>query len=102
MGKGRDWASLAEALQLGWSVAFSVLLPLLGGIFLDRWLGTGPWLTLLGVFLGLGAATVTVIRFAQEMAERLPPPKERPVRPLPPAEDEAPDDGDGPTMEDGP
>jgi len=54
-----DWSrALREAapyLGIGTSFAASVLLGLGLGYWLDRRLGTGPWLLLLGSVLGLGA-----------------------------------------------
>jgi ATP synthase protein I len=42
--------------SLGFSVALSIFIGLFGGLFLDRWLGTAPWLMFLGFCLGIAAA----------------------------------------------
>jgi ATP synthase protein I len=56
---GSDWTkALREAapyLGIGTSFAASVLLGLGAGYWLDRRLGTTPWLLLVGATLGLGA-----------------------------------------------
>ncbi len=45
-----------SAIGLGWSIGASLVVCILGGVFLDKWLGTTPWLTLIGVALGLVSA----------------------------------------------
>jgi len=53
----RDNARAAGvAAGLGCSIVVSIIFCVVGGIFLDRWLNTSPWLTLGGVALGLAAA----------------------------------------------
>lgn len=47
--------SVAEHLGYGLSLAASTLLFLWLGSKADDWLGTEPWLTLLGAFIGAGA-----------------------------------------------
>ena len=54
--------ALSLAMSLGWTMAFSLLVPLLAGIWLDRKLGTMPLFTLVGTVLGILAATVGVAR----------------------------------------
>jgi F0F1-type ATP synthase assembly protein I len=54
--------ALSLAMNLGWTMLFSLLLPLLAGIWLDRKLGSMPLLTLSGTVLGVLAATVGVAR----------------------------------------
>jgi len=46
----------ARLIGIGWYFAVCIVLGLAGGVALDRWLGTTPWLTLLGLGLGLLAA----------------------------------------------
>ncbi len=41
-----------------------------GGLLLDNWLGTKPWLMFLGFFLGLAAGVLNVYRVMRE-ADRL-------------------------------
>ena len=56
--------SLGLALNLSWTMLFSLLIPLMAGIWLDRKLDTAPFLTLVGAALGIFAATVGVARMA--------------------------------------
>ncbi len=54
--------ALSLALNLSWTMLFSLLVPLLAGIWLDKKLGTMPLFVLLGAVLGILAATVGVVR----------------------------------------
>jgi hypothetical protein len=38
----KDWALLAQALQMGWIVVISLLIPLFAGIWLDKRWGFSP------------------------------------------------------------
>ena len=56
--------ALSLAWNLSWTMLFSLLLPLLGGIWLDKKLNTAPLFILIGAVLGILAATVGVARMA--------------------------------------
>jgi F0F1-type ATP synthase assembly protein I len=56
--------ALSLAMNLGWTMVFSLLLPLLAGIWLDKKLNTAPLFILIGALLGILAATVGVARMA--------------------------------------
>jgi F0F1-type ATP synthase assembly protein I len=58
---GKAWSL---AMNLSWTMLFSLALPLLGGIWLDKKLGTTPLFILIGAVLGILAATVGVARMA--------------------------------------
>jgi F0F1-type ATP synthase assembly protein I len=51
-------------MNLAWTMLFSLLIPLLAGIWLDKKLGTQPLFILIGAVLGILAATVGVARMA--------------------------------------
>jgi ATP synthase protein I len=59
----------------GYSVGFRIAIELLAGVvvgvglgfFADRWLGTSPWLMLLGIVLGTAAGIVNVLRAVKSM-----------------------------------
>jgi len=44
---------LAYYSSLGLQIALSIFIGLFLGIYLDRWLGSNPWLTLLGLGMGI-------------------------------------------------
>jgi F0F1-type ATP synthase assembly protein I len=52
------------AWDLSWTMLFALLIPLFGGIWLDKKLGTAPLFILIGAGLGILAATVGVARIA--------------------------------------
>lgn len=54
-GNGTGYVSIGEYLGHGLTLAASTLLFLWLGTKTDGWLGTEPWLALLGAFLGAGA-----------------------------------------------
>lgn len=56
------WGSLELAFELGYLIAIPIVLFGLGGRFLDRWLGTSPWLLLIGIVLAVVLSGVGVSR----------------------------------------
>lgn len=60
----------APYLFLGIQIAAAMLVFIVGGFLLDRWLGTGPWLLLLGAVLGMVAVVATVVRTVQQLERR--------------------------------
>lgn len=57
---------LGLGMQLGLVVAFYTV----GGYLLDRWLGTVPWLTLIGAGLGMLAMFIQLVRVTTRMNRR--------------------------------
>lgn len=54
------------ALQISGALLCSVFGSLFGGIWLDRKLGTTPWLTLVLMVLGIAFAMYTIYRIVKE------------------------------------
>lgn len=54
-------------LFIGIQIAGAMALFVLGGIFADNWLGTSPWLLILGMILGMVAVVATVVRTVQHL-----------------------------------
>ena len=52
----KEFGALGPAQGLGCSIVASLLVFILGGIFLDQYLDTTPLLTLIGVAIGLAAS----------------------------------------------
>jgi ATP synthase protein I len=63
-GSQRDWQAIGVASGIGCTVVVSLLLCIGGGIFLDRWLGTSPVFTLIGMGLGLATAGYSLYELA--------------------------------------
>lgn len=56
LGAQRELRAIGMASGLGCSIVVSLILCIGGGLLLDRWLGTRPLFTLVGVGLGLVTA----------------------------------------------
>ena len=56
---------IGQLSTVGLSFVFALVIGFGGGVWLDGWLGTKPWLTFLGFFLGLAAGIVNVYRVMQ-------------------------------------
>lgn len=62
---GWNWQAIGTALGLGFTVVSSLLLCIGGGVVLDRWLGTVPIFTLVGIALGLATAGYALCELAK-------------------------------------
>lgn len=64
-GRGRErspWSELGPFAHLGATVVMCVVIGLAAGYWADRWLGTAPWLLLVGLGFGIAAAVVNFVR----------------------------------------
>jgi len=58
---------LGRYSALGFEMAFSVLIGLGIGYYLDKWLGTAPWLMIVWLFFGFAAGFRSLIRAASRL-----------------------------------
>lgn len=56
---------IGQLSTVGLAFVLALVLGFGGGYLLDGWLGTRPWLSFLGFFLGLAAGIVNVYRIMQ-------------------------------------
>ena len=70
----------ARLIGIGWYFVVCIVAGILGGVFLDRVAGTDPWLTLLGLTLGLLLAFYGGYQMLMEVIR----PKELPQKRSPP------------------
>jgi ATP synthase protein I len=56
------WQTLSNAWMVGLQIVSGTFVGLLIGIFLDKWLGTKPWLTIVFLLLGIAAGFKHVFR----------------------------------------
>jgi ATP synthase protein I len=56
------WKSLGELSAVGIALVLATVIGLAGGYYLDKWLGTSPWLTLIGLGFGIAAGFVNLFR----------------------------------------
>ena len=64
-----SWKALGELAQIGMVFVVSTALGLAAGYYADRWLGSSPWLTLIGLGFGIAAGFVNFFR-SVKAAER--------------------------------
>jgi ATP synthase protein I len=74
-GEKDAWKALAELSAIGMTMVLSTVIGLAGGYFLDRWLGTKPWLTLIGLGFGIAAGFVSLFRSVKKAERNLDVPK---------------------------
>ena len=68
-GEPSAWKALGELSSLGVAMVLATIIGLGGGYYADRWLGTSPWLTMIGLGFGIVAGFVMLFRSAKK-AER--------------------------------
>ena len=56
------WKALGELSTVGITLVLATVIGLAGGYYLDKWLGTKPWLTLIGLGFGIAAGFVNLFR----------------------------------------
>lgn len=71
-GRRDDIPNAAEYAGIGIQFAAAILIFLFAGRWLDDRLGTDPWLTVLGVFVGFGTSLYSVVRKLSPPARRDP------------------------------
>lgn len=66
MGRQSERQALWDALGLAWEMGYTIAIPLVvlafGGRFLDRWLGTAPWLMLAGIGVAIAISSIAITR----------------------------------------
>jgi ATP synthase protein I len=71
--RGREKHRSSEARNIGLAMtipttlAATIIVGTAIGYYLDKWLGTGPWLLLLFLFLGIGAGIRETIRLIRKL-----------------------------------
>ena len=61
-GEKGTWKALGELSSIGITLVVATVIGLVGGYYADRWLGSKPWLTLLGLGMGIAAGFVNLFR----------------------------------------
>ncbi len=64
---GNSMGDAAPYLGLGIEIMISMVFFVVLGYFADRWLGTAPWLLIVGALLSLVATGVTLYRTVREL-----------------------------------
>jgi ATP synthase protein I len=64
-----EQTKLGLVMSAGTAVAGSVIGGTLLGYYLDAWLGTGPWLVIVGVILGTAGALIWLYRLVARLQQ---------------------------------
>jgi ATP synthase protein I len=67
--RGPSRSQTAQLVNLGTLLFACVAVGLAAGYFADRWIGTSPWLLLIGLALGIVAAGVNFYRTIKTLNE---------------------------------
>ena len=68
-GEPSTWKALGELSSIGLALVVATVIGLVAGYWADRWLGTSPWLMLIGLGFGIAAGFVNLFRSVKR-AER--------------------------------
>jgi len=63
------WKGLGELSSIGMTLVLATVIGMAAGYYADLWLGTSPWLLLLGLAFGIAAGFVSMYR-SVKAAER--------------------------------
>lgn len=99
--KSQQRNALFQAIGFAWQFGYTIVVPLvvfaLVGRLLDRKLGTGPWLFLIGVLLSIAISSIALVSKAMKIMRTIDsidtkPPTDRPesTPPLTPPHDDFP------------
>ena len=69
------WKALGELSTVGMTLVLATVIGLAGGYYLDKWLGTSPWLTLIGLGFGIAAGFVNLFRSVNRAERELDDPR---------------------------
>ena len=64
LGKVITYSSIG--VQIGLTVAIGII----AGVYLDRWLKTGPWLTILGLLVGVISGFTRLFQIGKELNQK--------------------------------
>jgi len=63
---------MTSTLDMTWRLTVAFLVPFFIGFYLDdRFKTTSPWLTLIGIIVGIGLSVVVVLRSFQKINQKL-------------------------------
>jgi ATP synthase protein I len=65
----RPWTEMANIAQVGLTLVVATVIGLGAGYYLDRWLGTKPWLTLVGLGFGIAAGFLNLFRAVKKLQD---------------------------------
>lgn len=66
----KQFSALGLAWELGYTIAVPLVIFALGGRFLDKKLGTSPWLLLAGILLSIAISSYIVYKKTLDIIEK--------------------------------
>jgi F0F1-type ATP synthase assembly protein I len=75
--RGQNLARYGEYIALGTHIAASMIVPVIIGIYVDRYWNISPWGVIIGALLGFGGLISIVIRLAAKTGETEYPRKDK-------------------------
>ncbi len=66
-GEPSPWKGVGDVAQIGMTLVVATVIGLALGYYGDRWLGTTPWLTMVGLGFGIAAGFVNIYRTAKKL-----------------------------------
>jgi ATP synthase protein I len=68
-GERPPWTEMADVAQVGLTLVVATVIGLGAGYLLDRWLGTQPWITLVGLGFGIAAGFLNLFRAVKKLQQ---------------------------------
>ena len=64
------WRPLLSLAGVGMTLVIATAGATVGGYFVDRWLGSTPWFTLIGIAVGIAAGALELVRSLRRSARQ--------------------------------
>jgi ATP synthase protein I len=64
------WKPLLSLAGVGMTLVIATAGATIGGYFVDRWLGSTPWFTLIGIAVGIAAGARDLVRTLRRVARQ--------------------------------
>jgi ATP synthase protein I len=64
-----DYRKLADLSALGLMLPSSIAIGLFAGYYLDKWLGTKPWLLMILTLMGVASGLISLIRGVSKLKD---------------------------------
>jgi len=61
------WKGVADVAQVGMTLVVATVIGLGLGYYADQWMGSAPWLTLVGLGFGIAAGFVNIFRAVRRL-----------------------------------
>ena len=65
-----QWRPLLSLAGVGMTLVIATAGATVGGYFVDRWLGSTPWFTLIGIAVGIAAGALELVRSLRRSARQ--------------------------------